>query len=109
VSQLLQQAHDDRYGLYINGRYIDSLAQKYIPSLDPTSDDPWYEISDASAGDVDAAVSAARAALANPAWSRLSQTGRGKLLRRLGDLISGHAERLAEIETRDNGKLIREM
>jgi acyl-CoA reductase-like NAD-dependent aldehyde dehydrogenase len=71
VSQLLQQAHDDRYGLYINGRYIDSLAQKYIPSLDPTSDDPWYEISDASAGDVDAAVSAARAALANPAWSRL--------------------------------------
>ncbi len=109
MTQLLQQASNDRYGLYINGEYVDSSEQKFIPSLNPTNDEPWYEISDASAADVDAAVSAARAVLVNPAWSRLSQTGRGNLLRQLGDLIAEHGERLAQIETRDNGKLIKEM
>lgn len=36
-------------------------------------------------------------------------TERGKLLRRLGDLIARDAEKLARIETRDNGKLYKEM
>src|SRR6185437_6782408 len=42
-------------------------------------------------------------------WSELTPTQRGKLLRRLGDLIAANAPRLAELETRDNGKLLREM
>jgi (Z)-2-((N-methylformamido)methylene)-5-hydroxybutyrolactone dehydrogenase len=62
----------------------------------------------AGAADVDAAVTAARAALAGP-WGGLTATERGGLLRRLGDLIARDAGRLAELETRDNGKLLREM
>ncbi|MBA2738527.1 MAG: aldehyde dehydrogenase, partial [Nocardioidaceae bacterium] len=62
----------------------------------------------AGADDVDAAVAAARAALAGD-WGALTATQRGKLLRRLGDLIAREADRLAELETRDNGKLLREM
>ena len=41
--------------------------------------------------------------------STLTATGRGHLLRRLGDLIAENADRLAEIEVKDNGKLIAEM
>jgi (Z)-2-((N-methylformamido)methylene)-5-hydroxybutyrolactone dehydrogenase len=39
----------------------------------------------------------------------LTATARGKLLVRLADLIAENADRLAALETRDNGKLIAEM
>jgi len=50
----------------------------------------------------------ARRALAGP-WGQLTGFGRAALMRRLGDLIARDADRLAEIETRDTGKLLREM
>ena len=65
--------------------------------------------SDGQAEDVDRPVQAARGAFANPTWRRLAPIERGKLLRRVGDLFAAHADRLAEIETRDNGTLSREM
>ncbi|MCB0307664.1 MAG: aldehyde dehydrogenase family protein, partial [Calditrichaeota bacterium] len=37
------------------------------------------------------------------------QTARGRIMRRIGDLAAKHAEHLARIEVRDNGKLISEM
>ncbi len=43
-----------------------------------------------------------------PAWRNLPAGARGKMLRRLGDLVEQNRERLAVLETRDNGKLIRE-
>ena len=42
-------------------------------------------------------------------WPKLNATQRGALMRKLGDLIAANAERLAEIEVKDNGKLISEM
>ena len=39
----------------------------------------------------------------------MSASARGALLRRLADVVAREADRLAEIETRDNGKLIAEM
>lgn len=48
-------------------------------------------------------------AFVDPRWKDLSQTRRGHLLRRLGDLIGEHGEELARMETLDNGKLLREM
>jgi (Z)-2-((N-methylformamido)methylene)-5-hydroxybutyrolactone dehydrogenase len=42
-------------------------------------------------------------------WSTMTATNRGKLMLRLADIISENAERLAEIEVRDNGKLLTEM
>ena len=50
-----------------------------------------------------------KAAFEAPRWRDLSQTKRGHLLRRLGDLIGEHAEELARSESQDNGKLLREM
>ena len=42
-------------------------------------------------------------------WSRMTATQRGHALRRLGEVVAQHAERLATIEVRDNGKLFAEM
>ncbi|MFE4963790.1 aldehyde dehydrogenase [Streptomyces sp. NPDC056660] len=77
-------------------------------SLDPYRGSPWAEVAEASAQDVDDAVAAARAAFEGP-WGALSGAERARLLRRLGQEIEAAADELALAETRDNGKLLREM
>ena len=69
-----------------------------MPSLDPYRNENWCEIPDSGEADVDAAVSAAKAAFLSPAWGKMPPTARGALLRRAGDLIAANADRLAEIE-----------
>ena len=55
--------------------------------------------------EADAAVAAAKAAF--PAWSRMSPQERGEILFRLADSIEAHIEELSQIETLDNGSLLR--
>ena len=62
----------------------------------------------ASAADVDRAVRAAHRAFHAPEWAGLTATARGKLLNQLADLVQAAAPRLAALETRDTGKIIRE-
>ncbi|MBB3149568.1 aldehyde dehydrogenase (NAD+) [Phyllobacterium trifolii] len=98
-----------RQNLFIGGDFVQPESGVYIPSYDPTNGAAWYQLADANEADVDKAVKAARAALVNPAWRRMTQTDRGKLVRRLAELVTEHADELAMIETRDNGKLLKEM
>jgi aldehyde dehydrogenase (NAD+) len=58
----------------------------------------------ATSDDVDKAVKAARKALDDPSWRDLPGVDRGKMMRRLADLVEEHRETLATIETWDNGK-----
>lgn len=78
-------------------------------SFDPYTGKPWALIPRCGASEVDQAVDAARRAYRSNAWRGLTASARGCLLMRLADLIAENAERLAAIETRDNGKLITEM
>ncbi len=96
------------YRMLIDGEPAGSVSGRTYDSVDPFTGEPWATVPDAGAADVDAAVAAARAALKGP-WGDLTATQRGKLLHKLGDLIARAAPRLAELETRDNGKLLREM
>src|SRR5207248_6056699 len=63
----------------------------------------------AGSGEVDAAVKAASTAFRDGPWGALSPTRRGRLLMKWGDLIAEHADRIATIETEQNGKLFAEM
>ena len=98
----------DELLMLIDGSPRAARSGRTYTSTDPFTGQPWARVPDADAGDVDAAVAAARAALGGP-WGGLTATQRGKLLYRLGELIARDAGRLAELETRDNGKLLREM
>ncbi|TPI13020.1 aldehyde dehydrogenase [Mesorhizobium sp. B4-1-3] len=98
-----------RQKLFINGAFVAPRSGHYIDSFDPTTGRPWYQFAEATAEDVGGAVEAARAAFANPAWRRMTQTDRGRLVRRLAELVLENADELALIETRDNGKLLKEM
>jgi (Z)-2-((N-methylformamido)methylene)-5-hydroxybutyrolactone dehydrogenase len=97
------------YQLYIDGKWVESAKGKRFPSFNPYTAEPWAEIPECDAVDVDRAVDAAWRAFDTGAWPAMAQSARGRLLRRIGDLAEQHAEYLAEIETRDNGKLISEM
>ncbi len=97
-----------RYEMSIGGASVPALSGRTFASLNPYTGQAWAEVPDGDAADVDCAVAAARAALEGE-WGAIGPTSRGRLLRRLGDVLADNAERLAEIETRDNGKLLREM
>jgi acyl-CoA reductase-like NAD-dependent aldehyde dehydrogenase len=103
---------DDRtlreFPMYVDGRAVGARSERTHDSINPYDGRPWARVPDADEADVDDAVAAARAALSGP-WGAMTATQRGKLLRRLGDLIARDAEQLGELETRDNGKLLREM
>jgi acyl-CoA reductase-like NAD-dependent aldehyde dehydrogenase len=94
--------------MLVGGTRAAARSGRTYESTDPYTGQPWARVPDASAADVDDAVAAARAALDGP-WGELTATARGKLLHRLGDLIARDARHLARLETRDNGKLLREM
>lgn len=91
---------------YIDGAFSDGSAQ--FPSNDPATGKPWAMMPEARTADVNTAVEAARAAFVSPQWADMPATGRGKLLMRLADLIADNAQKLAQLETRDTGKIIRE-
>lgn len=97
-----------RFQMCIGGEWVDALSGKTFESLNPALAEPWAELPDADEADVERAVQAAQTAFDSPAWRGLTATARGKLLRRLGDLIAENKEHLAQLESRDNGKLIRE-
>lgn len=94
---------------FIGGEWVEPASGEYFESTNPATAAVLYQAARGNATDVGRAVNAGRAAFADPRWRDLSQTRRGHLLRRLGDLIGEHAQDLARMETEDNGKLLREM
>lgn len=96
----------ERFQNYIDGKFEDGSA--HFLSLDPATGTPWAIMPVASAADVDRAVRAAERAFHSRDWGGLTATARGRLLHRLADLLEQAAPRLAALETRDTGKIIRE-
>lgn len=90
---------------FVDNAWHDPVSGNYIDSENPATGETWARIPDCNADDVARAVAAARAAFYDGPWGRMHAAERGRLMRRIGDTISRHAERLGEIETRDNGKL----
>ena len=95
------------YQHYIAGGPAEPQASEYFDTINPYTGKAWARIARGTATDVDRAVTAARDAFAD--WSVVKPTLRGKLLYKLADLIEQNAVHLAEIEVRDNGKLLTEM
>lgn len=99
------------YNHWINGASHASSSGQWLDSLDPYSGQAWAKVARGNQADADLAVAAAHDAMYKGPWSRMSPSERGRILRRIGDLLSNPAvaQRLAEIESRDNGKIIAEM
>ncbi len=96
----------DRFAQYIDGAFEEGPAM--FESLDPATGAPWAQMPLAGAAEVERAVAAAHRAFLSGAWPAMTASARGKLLHRLADLVQAAAPRLAALETRDTGKIIRE-
>ncbi|AXF06193.1 aldehyde dehydrogenase [Paraburkholderia hospita] len=99
------------YQHWINGAWVGPARDEWIESEDPYHGGAWARIPRGNSEDADRAVAAAYDAMHHGPWSRMTATERGKILRRIGDLLADakNAQRFAEIESRDNGKLLAEM
>ena len=98
-----------RFYNVVGGQTCGSANGGWLASTNPYTGEDWAEVPRCGPDDARAAVEAAHWAFTKGPWASLSATSRGKLLRRLGDLIARDAEKLAAIEVRDNGKLLAEM
>lgn len=93
------------YQYFVDNKWHDPASGEYFESENPAVGEVWARVPDCREADIDRAVSAAKAAFFEGPWGRMMPAERGRVLRRIGDVISKHAERLGDVETRDNGKL----
>lgn len=95
-----------KFKQYINGQFEDGT--EHFEGINPATGKPWAIFPAATEADVNRAVDAAENALFHGEWASMTATQRGKMLRRLADLIAEHATELGDLETTDSGKLAKE-
>jgi acyl-CoA reductase-like NAD-dependent aldehyde dehydrogenase len=94
--------------LLIDGKPVPASDGGTFEVFDPSSGERIAEVAEATAEDVDRAVTAARAALESKAWGGLAPAERGRIMWRMAGAIRDRAEELATLESRDNGKPLRQ-
>ena len=99
-----QSADRPHYGLFIDGSVVDAVDGGVFASVNPYTGDDWALMARATSDDVDIAVMSARRAFES--WSRTSGRQRAGHMLSLARVIEKHADRLARIESIDNGKLL---
>lgn len=94
--------------LFIGGEWVSPVAGKTFESINPATRKTWAIVAEGLEEDIDRAVQAARNAFENGPWTTVTPSQRGALLRKLGDLVLRDSDRLARLESMENGKAIRE-
>ena len=86
------------YNLYIDGQMVPAAGDKYFQSINPSNEEVFAEVADASLEDMQSAISAAREAFDNGSWSELTVKDRGAYLEQIANLIRDNAKELADLE-----------
>lgn len=93
-------------GMVIGSQVVRPVRGRTFESINPYTGAAWASVPQATGEDIDEAVAAARAALNE--WRRTAGTERARLMNALADAVLENADRLAEWESMDNGKILRE-
>ena len=102
-TDIQQYAH-----LYIGGEWVKPHSGRVIESIDPATECVWAMVAEADAVDVDLAVASARTAMRGPWRHKITPSQRGEMMLRLAALMRRDSKKLAVIESRDNGKPLRD-
>ena len=89
---------------YINGQYVDPVNNKWLDNYCPANGEIYGQIPDSTKEDVEVAYIAARTAFSE--WSNTTLDERSRVLLRISEDIEKNLDRLAEAESKDNGKPI---
>ena len=92
---------------YIANASVPSSSGKTIPVIDPSDGQVFDEIQRSNATDIHTAVTAARDCF-DLVWQHITAAERGRLLMRLFNKITEHADELALLEQRDCGKPVKQ-
>ncbi|WP_406646394.1 aldehyde dehydrogenase family protein [Aliisedimentitalea scapharcae] len=87
----------------VNGKWCPGTSGQTLPLINPSDGVELCQIARGTAADVDAAVTAAKAALQGD-WGRMTALDRGRILTRLGQLVLDRVDELAMLEAMDVGK-----
>ncbi len=98
--------YKEKYGNYINGKFVDPVDGKYFDNITPINGKVLCQIARSNEKDINVALDAAHAA--KDAWGTTSVTERSNMLIQIAQVIEDNLALLAEAETWDNGKSIRE-
>ncbi|RPI32799.1 MAG: aldehyde dehydrogenase family protein, partial [Hyphomicrobiaceae bacterium] len=85
------------YQTYIDGKWCNAASGKAFQTFNPYTGDAWATIPECDKIDADRACEAAARAFDSGPWPAMSQTARGKVMRRIAGLIEKHAEHLAQV------------
>lgn len=94
----------NQYRNYIDGNFVERKSDSQIEVFNPATQASLGFIPDTAGSDVDAALDAARRA--QPAWERLPAIERANHLRKIAKKIRENQVRLAEMITREQGKIL---
>ncbi|HUE89802.1 MAG TPA: aldehyde dehydrogenase family protein [Vicinamibacterales bacterium] len=94
--------------LIIDGTRVNASDGGTIDVYDPSSGEVLATVAKSTKADVDRAVQSARAALDSKAWGGLAPAERGRIMTRMAQMLRDRAEELATLESRDNGKPLRQ-
>lgn len=95
-------------GLIIDGKRVNASDEGTFEVFDPSTGEMLARLAKATSNDIDRAVEAARAALESKEWGGMAPAERGRILYRIAQRIRDRGEELAELESRDNGKPLRQ-
>ena len=104
ISSTLRDFLSSPRKLLIDGKWVEAASGKTFPVYNPATGDTMAQVAEGDKQDIERAVTAARNAFESGPWSRMTPSERGKLVWRIGELISENADELAELESIDNGK-----
>ncbi len=95
-----------RYGNFIGGEWVTPASGQYFENITPVTGKVFCEIPRSNAADIDLALDAAHAAKVS--WGKTSVAERANILNQIAQRMEDNLALLAEAETWDNGKPIRE-
>jgi aldehyde dehydrogenase len=97
---------DSRYQNFIGGEWTEPRSGNYFENPSPVNGQTFCEVARSGADDIELALDAAHKAA--PAWGRTAAAERANILNKIADRMEENLEKLAVIETWDNGKPVRE-
>jgi acyl-CoA reductase-like NAD-dependent aldehyde dehydrogenase len=104
--QAIAKFEPETWGAFINGEFRPAASGKTFPTFNPGNGEVVARLAECDEEDIDAAVRAAVAAF--PGWRRRTGAARAKLLMKLAQLVESHGVKLAELESINAGKPIRD-